>query len=151
MAVGKVQELSNPMPHYVGLAPGLNSTGSVPNFAWTPRIVAKTAAYTVKPEESGTFFTTLGATTAITFTLPAVSDGPWYFRFYSAADVTMTVAAAVAGTMLAFNDLTADAIAFSTASEKIGGAVEVFCDGTWVYASLLLGDGRYQTATITSA
>lgn len=151
MAVNNVQDLTNPMPHYEGMAPGLNTTGSIPNLAFTPRIVAKTADYTILPEESGTRFVTIGTTADIEFTLPAVGDGPWEFTIYHAADVELTVSAETAGTMVAYNDLTADALVLTTASEQIGGGVRCFCDGTWVYAWPILGDGRYQTVGITSA
>lgn len=150
MAVGQVQNLTNPMPTMGGLMPGLNRTGSISNMAWTPRFVTKTAAYTVKAEESGTFFLTTGATAAVAFTLPAITDGPWVFFFINTADVNMTVASETVDTLIAYNDLTADSVAFSTASEKIGGGMMAYCDGTSAGVVLLLGDGRYQTATIAT-
>lgn len=151
MAVGKVQELSNPMPQFQGLAPGLNSTGSIPALAWTPRIVAKTAAYTVLPEESGTIFTTTGATTAITFTLPAIADGPWYFEFYAGADVNLVVAAETADTAVSFNNLTADSVSVATASEIIGGGIKAFCDGTTLFVVGMPSMSHAQTITVTDA
>lgn len=150
MAVGQVQELTNPMPHYMGLAPGLNSTGSVSNFAWTPRFVVKTADYTVLAEESGSFFITTGATAAVNFTLPAITDGPWVFFFFNVVDFNMTVTAETADTLNAYNDAAADSVAYSTASEKIGGGFLAWCDGTTAGVVALLGDGRYQTVTIAT-
>lgn len=112
---------------------------------------AKTASYQVTKEDSGTIFHTTGATAAVTFTLPPITDGPFYFLFLSGADVDMTVTAKVADTAVTYNDLSADSVAFSTSSEKIGGAVEVFCDGTTLFVLPRFADGRYQTATVTTA
>lgn len=128
----------------IATAPFLNGLP----YRWTE---VKTAAYQVTKEDSGTIFLTTGATAAVVFTLPAITDGPFYFRFINVADVDMTVAAKVADTMATYNDLAADSIAFSTSSEKIGGEVEVICDGTTLIALPRFADGRYQTATIATA
>ena len=93
-------------------------------------IQAKTADYTVKAYESGTLFTTRGASGTVVFTLPTTPTRGLYFGFYNAADQTMTVAAGTADTLVAINDLTADSIGFATASSKIGGMIEVYGDGT---------------------
>lgn len=124
---------SNSMPIYNGLAPGLNAYGQIENLAWTPRISVKTSNYTVKASESGTVFLAAG-TAAVTFTLPPIDDGPFYFKFINAVDQNMVVAANTADTMITFNDVAADSVAFQTASEKIGGTVEVYCDGTYLVA-----------------
>lgn len=151
MTVGQVQNLTNPMPRFKGMAPGLNATGSIPYLAWTPRVRVKTADYTVLAEESGTVFTTTGATAAVNFTLPAIADGPFFFIFLNGADQNMTITAQTADTLVAYNDLTADSIALSTASEKIGGGMMVICDGTTLFVVTLPGDPRYQTYTIATA
>jgi len=53
--------------------------------------VAKTAAYTVLPEEAGTLFTNQGAGGAVTFTLPAAKAGLWFgFLRHAAQNVTVT-------------------------------------------------------------
>jgi len=64
----------------------------------------------------------------------------------------MTITSGTADKMTAFNDLTADSIAFSTASEKIGGAVIVIADGTgWLVFPYTTGLGlTAQTATIAT-
>lgn len=128
----------------INLTPFVNGTP----FRWTE---VKTASYQVTKQDSGTIFLTTGATAGVTFTLPPISDGPFHFRFINCADVDMTVTAKVADTMLTYNDLAADSIAFSTSSEKIGGEVEVICDGTTLIALPRAADGRYQTATIATA
>jgi hypothetical protein len=128
----------------VALAPYVNGLP----FRWTE---AKTAAYQVTKEDSGTIFHTTGATAAVTFTLPPISDGPFWFLFICGADIGMTVTAKAADTAVTYNDLNADSVAFSTSSEMIGGAVEVICDGTTLFVLPRFADGRYQTATIATA
>ena len=112
---------------------------------------AKTADYHVTKEDSGTIFHTTGATAAVNFTLPPITDGPCYFSFVNGADQNLTVTAKAADTAVTYNDLTADSVAFSTSSEKIGGSVDVFCDGTTLFVLPRFADGRYQSATIATA
>jgi hypothetical protein len=137
------------MPTMQGIMPGLNEYGQISNMAFTPRVVAKTAAYTVKASESGTIFTTTGAAGAVTFTLPAISDGPYVFKFFVGADQDMTIASATADTMVTFNDLEADSLAFSTAGEKIGGNALVVCDGTTLFCLHRMNQ-EGQTVTIAT-
>jgi hypothetical protein len=134
-----------------GLLPGLNSTGQISNIAYRRKVVAKTANYTVTAAESGTIFTTQGATAAVIFTLPATTacDG-LEFIFYNCEDVDMTVAAGTADTMTAINDVAADSVKFGTASLKVGGGVWVFGDGTSVHAMILPGQAT-QTVTVATA
>lgn len=93
------------------------------------RVVAKTANYTVNPnlDSAGTIFTNAGAAGTITFTLPAITSraflGFWY-RFRGVADQTVTVATAVADTLLTLNDVAADSLSFSTGGQKIGAEIE---------------------------
>lgn len=132
-----------------GMSPALDAYGRIATISYTPKIVAKTASYTVTAAESGTIFTTTGATAAVTFTLPAISTGPWEFKFIAGADVNMVVAAATAGTMITMNDAAANSIAFQTSSEKIGGTVEVYCDGTSLFGLARLAT-EAQTPTIAT-
>ncbi len=111
---------------------------------------AKTASYTCTKYDSGTIFHTTGATAAVVFTLPRIEDGPFYFLFVNGADVDMTITSAVADTEVTFNDLAADSVAFATSSEKIGGVVEVICDGTTLFVLPRLAS-EAQTVTITTA
>lgn len=114
------------------------------------RMEAKTADYTCTKADSGTIFHTTGATANVNFTLPKISDGPFFFRFICGADVNMTVTAETADTMVTFNDLAADSVAFSTSSEKIGGTVDVYCDGTTLIALTPI-IAHSQTVTIATA
>jgi hypothetical protein len=113
------------------------------------KVTAKTEDYAVLVGDFGTIFTTRGAGGAVTFTLPAASgnSGQWV-EFYCVADQNMIIT----GTdeeLVVLNDLTADSIAFQTASEKIGGGFRAVCDGTsWIVVPLAT---ETQTITITSA
>lgn len=127
----------------IALAP---YTNGLP-FRWTE---AKTAAYQVTKEDSGTIFHTTGATAAVNFTLPPITDGPFWFMFVCGADIGMTVTAKAADTAVTFNDLAADSVAFSTSSEMIGGVVEVICDGTTLFVLPRLAS-EAQTVTIVTA
>ncbi len=118
--------------------------------ARAPIMVAKTADYTVVAADSGSVFHTTGATAAVNFTLPKISDGPFHFLFINGADQNMTVTAETADTAVTYNDLAADSVAFSTSSEKIGGAIEVWCDGTTLFV-LARPASIYQTITIATA
>jgi hypothetical protein len=112
--------------------------GASANAAYRGVPVAKTADYTVVAADNGKLFTTQGASAAVTFTLPALAAGLRY-GFYNEADQDMIVAAATADTMVVFNDLAADSIAFSTTAEQIGSGIEVMANAdatkwlVWVY------------------
>jgi len=130
-----------------GLLPGLNAYGQISDIAYRRNVVAKTAAYTVTAAESGTIFTTQGATAAVVFTLPATTacDG-LEFIFYNCEDVDMTVTAGTVDTMTALNDVAADSVKFGTTSLKAGNAFWVFGDGTNVHA-IVMGTGTVTVAT----
>ena len=116
------------------------------------RVQTKTADYTCVETDSGSFFTNIGATEDVTFTLPATADmvaGEFYV-FMSAVDaVEFKVAGGTADKMVTFNDATADSIAFSTSGEYIGGWVMAVCDGSRWYTSCLLANDA-QTPTIAT-
>ena len=114
------------------------------------KITVKTASYTVTPDDFGSVLTTRGAGGAVTFTLPAASakNKNECVLFINVADQNMIVAGADEG-LVVFNDLTADAIAFQQASEKIGGAFLAISDGSsWCVVPLAT---ELQTIAITSA
>lgn len=115
-------------------------------------LIAKAADYTVLGTvvDNNCVFTTLGGAGAINFTLPTVAKG-LRFGFFNQVDQNMTITAAAGDIMVVFNDLAADSIAFSTASEKIGAYVEVFSDtaGTKWLTKVNLG-AETQTPTIAT-
>lgn len=135
------------MGHMNGNTPALNDQLQIDDIAFRLRTSAKAADYTVLQSDSGTWFTTEGATAAVNFTLPAPTgddcDGAVYF-FYNAEDIDMTVTSGTADLMIAQNDVAADSVAFSTTSLKIGGCVMVVGDGAkWMVA--VLSDGNTVT------
>ncbi len=91
-------------------------------------VVAKSASYTVTEADSGTLFTTTGASAAVTFTLPAPKKGLQY-RFFSKANQNMVVAGP-ANSLVALNNLNATSITFSTANQLIGACVHIEADET---------------------
>ena len=113
-------------------------------------IVTKTSSYTITSSDFGSVFTTRGATGAVTFTLPSaatVNRGEWVL-FVNVADQNMIVAGADEE-IVTFNDLTADSIAYQTASEKIGGAFLAISDASsWLLMPIA---SETQTITVTSA
>jgi len=111
------------------------------------RVVTKTDDYTVTHAESGCIFNNQGADGAVEFTLPTKKSGLFYI-FSNVEDQDLTVTADAADTMVVFNDVAADSIAFSTSSEKIGGGFLVYCDGTnWIVHELI---HDAQTATVST-
>lgn len=144
-------ELTDRMELWEGHSPAVDGNGIIRNLLFSFRTVTKTASYTVQARESGTIFDTLGATAAVVFTLPAISaTEKWNFTFANGADVDMTVTAAAAGSLVTYADLGANSIAFSTSSEKVGGVVDVWSNGTKVFGVTRMGDPRYQTPTIAT-
>ena len=109
-------------------------------------VSAKTAAYSPTVAESGTIFTTTGAAGAVTFTLPAVSGNAGvHYGFRNTVGQNMTVAAP-AGTLVTFNNAAATSLTFSTASELIGGGIDVVCDGAkWIASTLLAAETQTPT------
>ena len=129
----------------VFVPPLMNGMGAA-----APIMEVKTASFTATAADSGKIFLIVGATAAVTVTLPAIDTGPFKFEIVHLSDVDLTVASAAADTLITFNDLTADSVAFSTSSEKIGGVVEVYCNGT-VIAALARIASSYQNVTIATA
>ena len=93
-------------------------------FPWK-RFLTKTANYTVVAADNYTLFDNVGAGAAVTFTLPTLANG-YYFGFRVEANQNVTVASAAGDDMIAFNDASADSVAFSTGGELIGGLLAVY-------------------------
>ena len=123
-----------------------NPMAKVPKGTRRP-VTAKTGDYTLTKGESGGIFTTEGAGGAVNFTLPAPESGLNYL-LYCAEDQTLTLTPDAVDTLIVFNDVAADSLAFSTASEKAGGAIYVFSDGVKWMAMEMIHDG--QTAVIVT-
>ena len=93
-------------------------------------------------------FTNRGGEGAVNFTLPATAQRGLRFLFTVIADQNVTITAGTGDTLVSYNDATADSVALSTASEKIGGTVEIVADGTSWIAIPHFWEG--QTATIAT-
>lgn len=111
-----------------------------------PIIRAKTASYTVTVAEDGVIFTNRGATAAITFTLPAVTNGAvpvgTEYTFISISASGFTIASnGSSDNILSLNDAGADSITCTTASKILGAWVKVLWDGTnWLAAQASVGN-----------
>jgi hypothetical protein len=90
-------------------------------------ISVKVGNYVVVAADRGKLFSTRGTVGAVQFTLPALAAvGPNFnVAFQNDADQSMTVIRAGADTIVAFNNLVAVSLAFSTAGNKIGARVEL--------------------------
>jgi len=99
----------------------------------------KTASYTVTLADSGTIFTNSGDADAIVYTLPTVIQKGFFAIFINMVDQDMTITNGTADDLVAHDDTAADGVAFSTASNQIGQAVLVFCNGTEYVALALTG------------
>jgi hypothetical protein len=108
------------------------------------QIVTTSGSVTITNQDLGkTFY----ASTTATFTLPAPSaaNAGARVKFTNLADTDMTVTST--NTVVALNNATADGVAFSTTSEKIGGSVEMESNGSkWIANNL-----SDNTMTVVSA
>jgi len=106
-----------------------------------------TADKTLLESEAGQLFVTNG-TGAITFTLPATPKRGLEYTFYNAVDQNMTITCATTDILVVYNDIAADSVALSTASEKVGGSFRVIGTGTkWLVVPNLW---EAQTPTIAT-
>ena len=117
-------------------------------FGIRRRISAKTANYTILEGESGTVFTNGGAGGEVVFTLPTPASGLFYYVIAVAAQ-NVVVKPPTADTMMCFNDIAADQIAFNTANEIVGGGfMFTALDGTNWSCQELIHDA--QTSVIAT-
>ena len=123
-----------------------NPSAKVPLGTRKP-VTAKTSDYTLTKGESGGIFTTEGAAGNVNFTLPAPEAGLNYL-IYAAEDFNVTLTSDTVDTLIVFNDVAADSVAFSTSAEKVGGAFFVFSDGAKWMVSESIHDG--QTAVVAT-
>lgn len=111
-------------------------------------LVAKTADYTVLERDNHVHFTNAGAAGAVVFTLPATAKKGLHYKFSVVVDQNVTITAGTADTIIAFNDVAADSLAFSTSSAKIGGCIEVVGDGAkWIATTQNAGANTITIAT----
>ncbi len=123
--------------------------GALPGYHWFPwkRFQTKTANYTVVASDNLTLFNTLGAGTAVTFTLPAIANG-YCFGFSAQAAQNLLVTSAEGSNIIGFNSLTASTVAFQTGSAIIGGQFIVYSNpaGTkWIVETASAGANTVTT------
>lgn len=97
------------------------------------KVEVKTSNYTVTAKDTGKLMVANKAG-VFTFTLPAVDDGEgcvWYFT--QKQNQNLVITGGTTGKMVAIHNATADKVTFSTASQKIGAACAVMCDGSNYY------------------
>ena len=105
----------------------------VPLVRATCQSATDATATTITPDDSGTLFVDR-STSAHTYTLPAVADCKGkHFLFVKVGTANMVIAGATAK-IIAMNNAAAASVAFSTLSEKIGGAMLIIGDGDYYYA-----------------
>jgi hypothetical protein len=107
------------------------------------------ASATLGVAHAGQILVIRGAVGAVNLTLPATpSKGRRFGPIINVSDQNLTITAGTADTMVVLNDLNADSVSLSTASEKIGGAFDVIGDGTgWIVLPTLW---ETQTQTIVT-
>ena len=113
-------------------------------------VITHASSATLTIGESGACVTTEGSAGAVTLTLPAVASSKGvHYWFVNAEDQNMIIAAP-ADTMVTFNDVAADSIAFSTSSEKVGGGAFTYCDGAKWMMQLMTYDASAQAVTVAT-
>lgn len=117
----------------------------------TKTVVAEaTATRVLTVADNGKLFTNLGGG-ACTFTLPLLSTlwPGWSCRFFvqAAGDFVVAANATDADTIVAFNDVDIDSVAFSTDTEEIGGSMIMTVDsaGTKWLAEVIQGETQTPT------
>ena len=98
------------------------------------QVIAKTAAYTVTPDDAGKLLVGNHASTQVAFTLPAVASCKGLvFHFASLGAAGIKIIGGTTDKIVVQNDAAADSVSYETASEKIGAACMVWGDGSNYY------------------
>jgi hypothetical protein len=116
-------------------------------FPWRTQ-VTKTANYSILASDNYTHFDNTGAVAEVDFTLPAIANG-YYFGFHAIANFTIKVISNEGANMVAFNNASANSVAFSTGGQIIGGGFQIWSNpaGTkWIVVNDSAGTN---TVTVT--
>lgn len=129
--------------------------GSSAGFGWR-NIVARgltggADGYTVLEADNNTLFHTVGSGGLVTFTLPATAKKGLRYGFASTSATGLAVVAGTADTLITLNDLAADSVTFATASEIIGGFLEVVGLGGATNGLWLVIPHLWEAQTVTIA
>ena len=113
------------------------------------QVIAKASTATLTAAESGSVITTEGAGGAVILTTPAVAAGLHYW-IINAEDQDLTITAGGTDTLVTFNDIEADTVAYTTTGEQIGGGAFLVSDGTKWMVFLMTYDATDQAVSITT-
>jgi Tol biopolymer transport system component len=97
-------------------------------------IAVKTADATLTRSDSGKIITTYGDGDDIEITLPTAKYKGFFCLIVQSTDNELKVTAGTADTLITHNDAAADSVSFTSASNQIGQAVLILCDGNAYYA-----------------
>ena len=113
------------------------------------KVTAKTASYSLTAADSGGLFTTTGASGAVTFTLPAVSDNSGLnYWIFNTVDQNIIITGPT-DTLVVKNDAAADSLTHSTSNEKIGQSFFIVGDDSkWLVFNIAFAAAT--TATIAT-
>jgi hypothetical protein len=114
-------------------------------------LITVTASTTLTNFDVGKTVCNVGAAGAVTITLPTPAScrGGDDILVLSCADQDLIVASGTADTMIVLNDIAADSVALSTASEKAGGGFLFTCVGTLWHCAPMTEET--QTVTVVTA
>lgn len=102
------------------------------NPGWNRELITVTADTTLTSADVGKIVCNVGASGAVTVTLPtpASCNGGDQITVLSCVDQNLVVASGTADTIITLNDIAADSVALQTSSEKAGGGFLFTCVGT---------------------
>jgi len=115
------------------------------SFGGYRSVQAFTGDHVCLESQHDVLFTNRGASGEVEFTLPTTPKEGLRYGFYVAADQNIIINAAT-NKMITFNDADADNVKLNTSSEKLGGFIECYGDGT----SWLVVHHGANTLTVTT-
>lgn len=110
-------------------------------------LITVTASTTLTAHDVGKIYCNVGASGAVTITLPApttCTPGD-QITVLSCAAQNLIVASGTADTLITLNDVAADSVAFQTASEQAGGGWVFTCVGSLWHCAPFITEAQTQT------
>lgn len=92
-------------------------------------IAAKTANYTILPEDTGKIFTNRGSSADLTFTLPAPKAGLWFGFQKSVVDKDIVINTDVAATKVHGGAGATQGVTVTNNTDTQYGTCALYCDG----------------------
>ena len=112
------------------------------------QVIAKASTATLTAAQSGSVMVSSGGS-AVVLTTPAVAAGLHYW-IINGQDQDLTITAGGTDTMVTFNDVEADSVAYATSNEKVGGGAFIISDGTKWMVFLMTYDTTDQAVTVAT-